>query len=242
MTAGRKAGIVALAAGLLAALLLHGRGPVPPIFDGIVVPPAPYHWESPPADLRAGNTPPSPGDATFPVHSGQVAGGSLQTSDNQVVLYFGVGLLKVSSSAQSVRCTVTPMASPPPVLAGTQIRGNVYHIGCVEQPGGAALQANGTFHLTLRYPPGPFQEIQTSDGTAWHALPTTKAPGGDPYAGAVPTAFGDFAATAPAGAQGPGILAFLGRYIEFYGILAFVIVFGVIAVVQEIRRRRRKAR
>ena len=58
----------------------------------------------------------------------------------------------------------------------------------------------------------------------------------------MPTAFGDFAATAPAGAQGPGILAFLGRYIEFYGILAFVIVFGVIAVVQEIRRRRRKAR
>jgi len=47
MTAGRKAGIVALAAGLLAALLLHGRGPAPPIFDGIVVPPVPYHWESP---------------------------------------------------------------------------------------------------------------------------------------------------------------------------------------------------
>jgi len=239
MTAARKAGIAALAVGVMAALLLHGRGSAPPVFDGIVVPPAPYHWESPPPDLRAGNTPPSPGEATFPVQNGQVAGGSLQTSDNQVVLYFGVGLLKVSSSAQSVRCTVTPITSPPAAPAGAQTRGNVYQIGCVEQPGGAALQANGTFHLTLRYPPGPFQEIQMYDGTIWHALPTTKAPGGDPYAGAVPSAFGDFVATAPAGAQGPGILSFLGRYVEFYGILAFVIVFGVIAVIQEIRRRRK---
>ncbi|MEO6797005.1 MAG: hypothetical protein ABI401_05430 [Candidatus Dormibacter sp.] len=241
MTGQQKAGYAALLAGLVAALLLHGAA-TPPVFDGIAVPPSPYHWESPPPNLGSGNVPPSPGEATFPVHNGQVAGGSLQTADAQVVIYFGVGLFKLSSSAQSVRCTVTPMNNPPPPPAGIQIRGNVYEITCVEQPSGQVLQAAGSFHLTMRYPSGPFQSIQLYDGKAWHALPTTRAGGGSPYAGATPSTFGDFAATAPAGAQGPGILDFLGRNIEFYGILAFVIVFGVIAVLQEVRRRRAKPR
>jgi hypothetical protein len=132
--------------------------------------------------------------------------------------------------------------APPPPPTGSQIRGNVYAITCVEQPSGQALQANGSFHLTMRYPSGPFKSIQGYDGSTWHALPTTQAGGGSPYAGATPSTFGDFAATAAAGAQGPGILDFLGRNIEFYGILAFVIVFGVIAVIQELRRRRRRPR
>lgn len=93
----------------------------------------------------------------------------------------------------------------------------------------------------MRYPTGPFKQIQYYDGNAWHGLETTQASGGNPFAGATPSGFGDYAATAPAGAQGPSILAFLGRYLEFYGILAFVIVFGVIAIVQEVRRRRKQA-
>jgi hypothetical protein len=241
MTGQRKAGILTLLAGLLAALLLHGRTVAPPIFDGIAVPPSPYHWESPPPDLRSGNVQPSGGESAFPVHNGQVAGGSLQTGDAQVVIYFGVGFLTVSSSAQSVRCTVTPLSSPPAPPSGTQIRGNVYSFQCVEQPSGAALTPHGTFHLTMRYPTGPFKQIEYYDGSSWHALQTTQASGGNPFAGATPSAFGDYTATAPNGAQGPNILTFLGRYIEFYGILAFVIVFGVIAVVQEVRRRKKNA-
>ncbi|MDQ6883083.1 MAG: hypothetical protein M3077_02425 [Candidatus Dormibacteraeota bacterium] len=239
MTRTRRAGLIAIVAGVLASLVVHGRGAAPPVFDGIITPPSPYHWQSPPPELRAGNVPPSPGDATFPVHNGQVAGGSLQTGDAQVVIYFGVGLFKLSDSAQSVRCRVTPLANPPPAPAGVQIRGNVYAIGCVEQPVGTALPAVGTFSLTMRYPSGPFREIQVYDGTAWHALPTTQVGGGNPFAGARPAAFGDFAATAPAGAKGPGLLDFLGRYLEFYGIILFVILFGVIAIIQEVRRRRK---
>jgi hypothetical protein len=241
MTGQRKAGILALFVGLLAVLLLHGRTVAPPIFDGIVVPPSPYHWESPPPDLRSGNVQPSGGESSFPVHNGQVAGGSLQTGDAQVVIYFGVGFLTVSSSAQSVRCTVTPLSSPPAPPAGTQIRGNVYSFQCVEQPSGAALTPHGTFHLTLRYPTGPFKQVDYYDGSSWHALQTTQASGGNPFAGATPSAFGDYAATAPNGAQGPNIFTFLGRYLEFYGILAFVIVFGVIAIIQEVRRRKKQA-
>ena len=241
MTRQRKAGIFALLLGMLAAFLLHGRTTAPPVFDGIAVPPSPYHWESPPPDLRSGNVQPSGGESIFPVHNGQVAGGSLQTADAQVVIYFGVGFLNVSATAQSVRCTVTPLSNPPPPAAGTQIRGNVYSFQCVEQPGGATLTTHGTFHLTVRYPTGPFKQVEYYDGTSWHALETTQASGGNPFAGATPSGFGDYAATAPTGAQGPNILTFLGRYVEFYGIIAFVIVFGVIAVVQEIRRRKKRA-
>jgi hypothetical protein len=241
MTPERRAGIVALGAGLLLALLLQARTAAPPLFDGIVVPPSPYHWQSPPPDLRSGNVPPSGADTSFPVHNGQVAGGSVQTSDAQVVIYFGVGFISPSSTAQSVRCTVTPLTDPPPPPSGAQLRGNVYGFRCIEQPSGTVLPARGTFHLTLRYPSGPFKEIQYYDGSSWHALATTQVGGGNPYAGAVPNAFGDYAATAPSGAKGPGILEFLGRYIEFYAIVAFVIVFGVIAVIQEVRRRKKQA-
>jgi len=48
------------------------------------------------------------------------------------------------------------------------------------------------------------------------------------------------ATAAPTGAPGPSIFSDLGRYVEFYGILAFVIIFGVIAVIQEVRRRRHR--
>ena len=241
MTRQRRVGVLSLALGIFAVLLLHGHTTVPPVFDGIVVPPSPYHWESPPPELRSGNVQPSGGESTFPVHNGQVSGGSLQTGDAQVVIYFGVGFLNASSSAQSVRCTVTPLASPPAPPPGTQIRGNVYRFQCVEQPSGAALTPHGSFRLTMRYPTGPFKQIDYYDGTSWHPLETTQASGGNPFAGAAPTAFGDYAATAPAGARGPSIFTFLGQYVEFFGIVAFVIVFGVIAVVQEVRRRRRRS-
>jgi hypothetical protein len=80
----RRAGLVALGLGLIAAALLHGRIAAPPVYDGIIVPPEPYRWESPPPNLAAGNKPPLPGDATLPVQNGQVAGGGVQTGDNQV--------------------------------------------------------------------------------------------------------------------------------------------------------------
>ena len=178
MTA-RRAGLAALTLGLIAAALLHGRMAIPPVYDGIIVPPEPYRWESPPPNLAAGNKPPLPGDVTLPIQNGQVAGGGVQTGDNQVVIYFG---------------------------------------------------------------PGAFKEIQFNDGTGWRPLPTLTAPGGDPYASVNAPGFGEYAASAPGGAAGPTISSDLGRYLEFFGILAFVILFGAIAIFQEIRRRRHRTR
>jgi hypothetical protein len=141
-----------------------------------------------------------------------------------------------------VTCTIAPDPSPPPPPSGGEIRGNVYRIGCLAQPGGAPVTLASTYHLTLRFPPGAFKEIQYNDGNSWRALTTLRSAGGDPYAGVNAPGFGEYAATAPTGAaSGDSILTLLGRYAPFYGILAFVILFGAIAVVQEVRRRRQRA-
>ena len=229
--------------GLAAAALLHGRVAAPPVYDGIVVPPEPYRWESPPPNLRAGNKPPLSGQATLPVLNGQVAGGGVQTDDTQVVIYFGPGTFKAPAGTKTVKCTIEPDPNPPPAPSGIEIRGNVYRIGCAAQPGGEPLTVASSYHLTMRFPPGAFKEIQYNDGGGWRALPTLRAPGGDPYASVNAPGFGEYAATAPTGATAPGenIVAILARYVPIFAILAFVILFGAIAIAQEIRRRRQRA-
>jgi hypothetical protein len=235
--------LAALLLGLAAAALLHGGLAGPPVYDGIIVPPEPYRWESPPPNLRAGNKPPLPGEAMLPVVTGQVAGGGVQTGDNQVVIYFGAGTFKAPPGTQTAKCTIEPDPNPPPPPPGVEIRGNVYRIGCVAQPGGTPVTITSSYHLTLRFPPGAFNEIEYNDGTGWRALQTLRASGGDPYAGVNAPGFGEYAATAATGATAPGesIVTVLGRYLAFWGILAFVILFGAIAVVQELRRRRQRA-
>jgi hypothetical protein len=240
MTA-RRAGCLALAFGLIAAALLHGRITAPPIYDGIIVPPEPYRWESPPPNLAAGNKPPLPGAATLPVQNGQVAGGGVQTDDNQVVIYFGPGAFKAPAGATGVKCTITPEPNPPATPAGADIRGNVYRIACVGDAGGGPVTVVSAYHLTMRFPPGAFKEIQYNDGSGWRPLRTLIAPGGDPYASVNALGFGEYAATAPTGATSPSAFSDIGRYLEFFGILAFVILFGAIAIVQEIRRRRHRS-
>jgi hypothetical protein len=238
---GRRAGLLALAVGLIAAAVLHGRITAPPVYDGIIVPPEPYRWESPPPNLASGNKSPLPGEATLPLLNGQVSGGGVQTGDNQVVIYFGPGAFKAPAGATEVKCTIAPDPNPPAPPPGVEIRGNVYRIGCVGEPAGGPVTVVSSYHLTLRFPPGAFKEIQFNDGNGWRALPTLTAPGGDPYASVNAPGFGEYAATAPSGAAAPSIFSNLGRYLEFYGILGFVILFGAIAVFQEIRRRRHRA-
>jgi hypothetical protein len=234
-------GPLTLALGLIAAAFLHGRTSAPPVYDGIAVPPEPYRWVSPPPNLASGNKPPLPGESTLPVLNGQVAGGGVQTGDNQVVIYFGPGAFNAPAGATGVKCTIEPDPNPPGPPSGVEIRGNVYRISCVGVPGGGPVTVVSNYHLTMRFPPGAFKEIQYNDGNGWRALPTLIAPGGDPYASVNAPGFGEYAATAPTGAAGPGIFADLGRYLEFFGILAFVVLFGAIAAFQEIRRRRKRA-
>jgi hypothetical protein len=233
----RPVGKRALVIGLAVAVLLPS-GPRSALYDGLPLPQAPYRYVNPPPDLASSNQPPGSGQATLPVQNGQVPGGGVQTSDGQVLVYFGVGALGASSSAQSATIRVDPVTDPPAPPAGSQIRGNVYRVSGTEQPSGAAVTVVHGYNITMRYPPGPFKELQFYDGTSWHALRTTSV-NGNPYAGATPTALGQIAATAPAGAGGESLFTILARLVESYGLLAFIIVFGGIAVAQEIRRRRR---
>ena len=239
MTA-RRAGLAALALGLITAALLHGGMGSPPVYDGIVVPPEPYRWESPPPNLASGNKPPLSGETTLPIQNGQVAGGGVQTGDNQAVIYFGPGAFKAPAGATGVTCSIAPDPNPPAPPVGVEFRGNVYRVGCVGEPGGGPVTIVSSYHLTLRFPPGAFKEIQYNDGTGWRPLPTLISPGGDPYASVNAPGFGEYAASAPSGVAGPNIFSDVGRYLEFFGILAFVILFGAIAIFQEIRRRRHR--
>jgi hypothetical protein len=157
------------------------------------------------------------------------------------VIYFGPGAFKAPAGATSVKCTIVPDPNPPAPPAGVEIRGNVYRVTCVGEPGGGPVTVVSSYHLTMRFPPGAFKEIYYNAGSGWRALPTLTASAGDPYASVNAPGFGEYAATAATGAAGPSVFSDLGRYLEFYGILAFVILFGAIAIFQEIRRRRRRA-
>jgi hypothetical protein len=96
----------------------------------------------------------------------------------------------------------------------------------------------------MRIPPGTVNDIRYYDGKTWHNLNTLFAPGGDPYASVNAPGFGEYAAMARSGAStsagNGGFFSNLGRYLEFYGILAFVVIFGIIALLQELRRRRHR--
>jgi hypothetical protein len=230
-----------VALGLALAALLHTRASSPPLYDGLPLPQAPYNYCTPPANLKSSNKPPSGGQAAFPIQTGRVAGGGVQTGDAQVVVFIGLDSLQASPGTTSVLVSVEPVCdAPPPPPPGAELRANVYRINAVEQPSGGQVTVTSSYHLTMRYPPGGFKELQFYDGTAWHPVKTTLAPSGNPYAGAVLNAFGEVAATAAPGQGGDSILTVAARYLEGFGILALVILFGIIAVVQEVRRRRRK--
>ncbi|HEY9288972.1 MAG TPA: hypothetical protein VIT43_13220 [Candidatus Dormibacteraeota bacterium] len=233
-----RLGLLVLLLGVVGAALLHGIG-APPVYDGISVPPAPYCYQSPPPNLANGNCTPKGGQSTLPAPGGSVAGGGVQTDDAQVITFWGPGTLRAPSGATGVKCTITPVADPPSPPSGLEIRGNVYSIKCVGQPGNGTVTLTSTFHLTLRIPPGTVNDIRYWDGQTWHNLTTLFAPGGDPFASVNAPGLGEYAAMARNGAStSSSPFSDLSRYLEFLGILALVVIFGVIALVQEIRRRR----
>lgn len=235
----RRTGWLALLVGVALVAGLHaGRLGGIPIYDGLVLPQN-YRYVSPPPNLRSSNQPPLSGEASFSIQNGQVVGGGVQTGDNQVLVFFGVGGLKASPGAQSVRVQVEPVTDPPSRPPGAEIRGNVYRITAVELPSGAPVGVAEQYHITMAFPPGPFQEFQVYDGTEWHAVKTNRVSGYQ-FAGANLTILGEVAATAPAGKR-ENIFTVLARLVEAYGLLAFVILFGIIAIAQEIRRRRKRA-
>jgi hypothetical protein len=173
------------------------------------------------------------------VQKGQVVGGTVQTDDQIVSAYFGNGSIGVAPGATSVTVTIAPVCedsfSPP--SAGI-VKGNVYAIRAVEQPSGQPAVAFHPLRVVLSYPPGPFTDIEFHDSSGWHQLKTINV-SSQSAAQADLLSFGQFAAVGPPG--GESLLTTLGHLVGSFGLLAFILIFGAIAVAQELRRRRRKA-
>jgi hypothetical protein len=158
-----------------------------------------------------------------------------------VVVTFGSGAVQAVAGATSVVCGIEPIRRPPPPPAGAEIQGNVYQLGCLGLPGSTGVSVPDHFVARLRYPPGPFDQIQFYDGQRWQPLATTNDPGGNPWARASLRSFGDIAATARPSDPWASMLAALRQRPEVAVLLALVIVFGVTGLILEIRRRRKRA-
>ncbi len=232
-------GAIALGATLLVAVHWQQRDATP-LYDGLPLPQAPYRYVSPPPDLKSSNEPPLSGEKALAVRNGQVVAGTAVTGDNQAAAFLPAGGLQVVPGAQSVLVRVEPDRNPPAPPPNTDIRGNVYRVSAVAQPQGTPVTATRQFHVTLRYPPGPFQEIQFFQNGAWHELKTSRD-SSNPYATAVLSDLGEVAATAAAGAKAPSFFRVLVRILEGYAVLAAALIFGLIAVTNEIRRRRKRS-
>lgn len=224
----------------MAASLHIAERSAPSIYDGLPPPEGPYRYTSPPPTLASSNQPPLAGTLSLTVQDGQVAPGGLQTADGQAALFWTAGALRTSPSGQGVTLSIQPVAAPLPV-PGYEIRGNVYRFAALEAPSGAPVTIAKPVHVTLRFPPGPFEQLQWFDGRAWHRLRNLQLTGS--YATAAIPALGDVVATAALGARGSTRLtaADLLRRLPaaaYLGAAAAVVLLAVAAIGRTARRRR----
>jgi hypothetical protein len=110
---------VAAAAYVLAAWLV-----APGFFDGLA-PAAPYHWVSPPPDLKNSNQAPSGGRAAIGVQNGAAQAGHLYTTDQQAAVTYPSQSFAAPPAGTSVTLEIQPVPSYPP-LGGITPAGNVY--------------------------------------------------------------------------------------------------------------------
>lgn len=152
---------VAAAAYVLGAWLV-----TPGFFDGFA-PPAPYHWVSPPPELRSGNQPPSSGRSTIAVQNGVAQAGHTYTTDQQASVTFPSQSFEVPPGASSITLEVEPVASYPD-LGGIVRAGNVYLVT-------ASTRLISPVVITLRYgsqqsnPPSQVFAAESSSA-AWRSI------------------------------------------------------------------------
>lgn len=235
-----KSGWLATAGGLALVLIVQGSGRAGlPLYDGLPLPQPAYRYVLPPKSLVSSNQEPLAAETQLGAREGKVLAGALQTGDRQMAASFAVGALSTSPEVQSVRIRVEPDRAPPPPPAGAIIHGNVYRVSATTQPAGAPVRVERPFQIALRFPPGPFQELQWFDGSDWHPL-RTERDRSNPYARAALPGLGEVAATAPPGARDVTFFEVLARVLEGYGVVAAILIFSLVAITHEIRRRGRK--
>jgi len=187
----------------------------PGFFDGFA-PPAPYHWVTPPSDLRNSNQPPTSGQGTIAVQDGVSQAGHVFTTDQQAAVTFPSQSFAAPPNGASVALEIKAVTSFPD-LVGILPAGNVYLVS-------ASARLISPIVVTLRYgsqQQRPPSQIFAADSptSAWKSLSSISSP--VPYTVAASTqALGYFvvgyprapastaapAASGGAGAAGPPVL------------------------------------
>jgi hypothetical protein len=116
---------VALAAAA-AAYVLAAWLVAPGFFDGFA-PAAPYHWVSPPPDLKNSNQAPSGGRVTIGVQNGAAQAGHLYTTDQQAAVTYPSQSFAAPPGGTPLTLEIQPVAAYPP-LGGIMPAGNVYMV------------------------------------------------------------------------------------------------------------------
>ena len=188
--------------------------PAPPgFFDGFA-PPAPYHWVSPPPELKSSNRAPTSGQATISVRNGSTEAGHVFTIDQQAAVTFPSQSFEAPPNGGSVTLEIKPVPSYPD-FRGIVPAGNVYLVS-------ASTRLISPVVVTLRYgsqkQDPPSQIFAAADSAAgWKSIGSIN--NGVPYTVAASTqTLGYFvagyppappatAAPAQSGAGGPPVLA-----------------------------------
>lgn len=206
-------GLLAVAAYLAAAssTLGSGRLPLRPFFDG-TAPPAPYRWVNPPADLKAGNQPPLPGNGTVTLGAKGSEQATVPTDDGQALVVFYQGSIRARAGETQATVTIEPLdpakIGPPP--EGVRYDGNAYRMSATYAKSGAPAEFGADScpaeqqpklcpTIVLRSALGA-RGLYIRDGSAWTKVVATPAPASQQIFGESP-ALGTFVA---AGSPLPG--------------------------------------
>ncbi len=164
------------AAGLvLAASLFVQHGvPVRLFFDGLI-PPEPYRWVRPPANLAATNRAPLPAEGDIPLTAAGSEARSVPTGDGQAIVIFSKDGVAPREGESSLRVKVTPLdpATLPTAPATRRIDGNAYRIEAVYAASGQPAVLRKPITVDLRYPIHAEEMLRLS-GSEWKSLTTTR--------------------------------------------------------------------
>lgn len=190
----RPAALLALAA---AGYVLAAWAVAPGFYDGIG-PAAPYHWVSPPPELKSGNQPPSDGRGSVKVATnGVVDPGTIFTQDGQAAVSFVPGAFVTPPDRSPVTIEIKPVAQYPDPRS-LKLATNVY---CFTSS--SALASGKDVLVTLTYSnqlPAPSDMYVSQNNGPWRKIGSTGA--AQPFAiSARSTTLGCFAGAYPANAN-----------------------------------------
>lgn len=174
------AGIVAALAYAAAAWLSGQLSPLArrPLLDGLI-PPAPYRWVDPPADLAPTNLEPASEESEVELGNRGSVTAIVSTDDAQVTLVLPRGAFPAAQGERRVRVRIEPLAPDevdPPEMP-LRILGNVYRLRANYVPSDDPASLAAEARVVLVYPfvatdHSEHAVLVSADGVTWSAVET----------------------------------------------------------------------